>query len=478
MDHEDDFGTDRGTSLSNRDARRNDPAPDVWMPERVELLPLDEIKLPNRALRRHKKKQIKKLTEAIEKSGFLIPLVIDVNNRIVAGVARFEAARILGLPHVPCIRVTHLSEEQLRVFRIFDNRIAEDAEWDEFELSRELIELSELDIDLGMTGFEIAETDLLIETHLAKPHETACDELPPLTKTPVSQPGDIWQLGDHRIGCGDARDKSLIARLMGGAAAVTGFTDPPYNVPIDGHVSGLGEVSHREFAMAAGEMSRDEFLLFLRLALAALAEALADGSLLYTCMDWRHVDVLIAAARSLGLRLFNLCVWTKTNAGMGSFYRSQHELIAVFKKGDAPHRNNIELGRHGRNRTNVWAYAGMNSFSAERNEALKWHPTVKPVRLVADAILDCTARGDIVLDTFLGSGSTLIAAEDVGRVCYGVEIDPLYVDLVIRRWEAFTGAEAVHTATGRTFRETERGGTQLLLPPPAPGTHSDDGRAS
>ena len=229
------------------------------------------------------------------------------------------------------------------------------------------------------------------------------------------------------------------------------FTDPPYNVPIDGHVSGLGSVKHREFAMASGEMSETEFTKFLTDVLGNLAKFSADGAIHYVCMDWAHLRELLNAGHAVYDELKNICVWAKTNGGMGSLYRSQHEMVAVFKSGTAPHINNVELGRHGRYRTNVWTYAGMNTFGAERDEALAMHPTVKPVALVEDAVLDCSDRNGVVVDAFLGSGTTLIAAESAGRRCFGLELDPEYVDLIIRRWQKMTGESAVHAESGLSF---------------------------
>lgn len=466
MDAQDDFDANPNLPVPYRPDKRHNQTTGVWMPEEISLLALDDIRLPDRSLRRHPKKQIRKIAKSIERNGFIIPVAVDAKQRLVAGIARYLAAKELGLPYIPCIEITHLSEAQLRAFRLFDNRIAEEATWNEDELALELAELKAFGIDLETTGFEIPEIDLIIETRFAKPHDIACDELPALTEAAISRSGDIWILDEHRIGCGDARDQVFMRRLMNSACATTGFNDPPYNVEIDGHVSGLGKVAHREFAMASGEMSDEEFCSFLQDSLKTSLIYLVDGALLYVCMDWRHLETLLVAGRALGLSLFNLCVWAKTNAGMGSFYRSQHELVVVFKKGHVPHRNNIELGKYGRNRSNVWSYAGMNSFGAKRDEELRWHPTVKPVRMIADALLDCTAPGDIVLDAFLGSGSTLIAAEDVGRLCYGVEIDPLYVDLIIRRWEALTGDTAIHAITGLTFSETAAGQETRLLPAP------------
>jgi DNA modification methylase len=236
------------------------------------------------------------------------------------------------------------------------------------------------------------------------------------------------------------------------------FADPPYNDPIDGYVAGFGQVHHPEFAMASGEMSELEFTDFLTNVLTQLASHSADGSLQFICMDWRHSGELIAAARSVYAEFKNLCVWVKDNAGQGSLYRSQHELVFVFKHGKRSHRNNIQLGQYGRYRTNVWQYRRVNSLSRSTNEGnlSNLHPTIKPVDLVADAILDCTARGDVVLDPFLGSGTTVIAAERTGRACYGIELDPHYVDTIVRRWQAFTGGFAYHLSNGRSFNELEK----------------------
>jgi DNA modification methylase len=276
---------------------------------------------------------------------------------------------------------------------------------------------------------------------------------PPLTK-----PGDLWLLGDHhRLLCGNALEVTDYRTLMNDARAAMIFTDPPYNVKIDGHVSGLGTIRHREFAMAAGEMSETEFISFLTRGCSLMARYSIDGSIHYICMDWRHMFELLEAGRLAYTELKNVCVWTKDNAGMGSLYRSQHELVFVFKHGRAAHRNNVDLGRHGRYRTNVWRYAGINSFSRKTDEGnlMEIHPTVKPVAMVADAILDCSARGDIVLDPFLGSGTTLMAAERTGRICYGLELDPVYVDAAIRRWQAYTGGQVINASTGCSFDEME-----------------------
>jgi DNA modification methylase len=305
-----------------------------------------------------------------------------------------------------------------------------------------------------VTGFEIAEIDLLIEGVDARTEPE--DELAePPAGPPVCRLGDLWQLGRHRILCGSALDQAAYQVLMGDDRAAAVLTDPPYNVPIEGHVSGLGAIHHREFAMASGEMDEAEFTAFLARAFGLLADFSRDGSLHYICMDWRHSRELLAATQAVYSEWKNLCVWAKDNAGMGSLYRSQHELVFVFKKGRAKHCNNVQLGKHGRSRSNLWSYPGIRSLSraSEEGNLLALHPTVKPIRLFADAVLDCTAREEIVLDPFLGSGTTLLAAERTDRACRGLELDPLYVDTAIRRWQAYTGDDALLVGTGRGFNE-------------------------
>jgi DNA modification methylase len=262
--------------------------------------------------------------------------------------------------------------------------------------------------------------------------------IPPVPLTPRTKLGDIWILGEHRVGCGDSRDAEFLQRVIGhGAGVDAAFLDPPYNVRIGGHAVSAG--SHREFAMASGEMSEAEFRFFLADTLGAAARVSRDGAVHFICMDWRHMDDVSAVGRTVYGERLNLCVWNKSNAGMGSLYRSKHELVFVYRVGTAPHLNMVELGRHGRNRTNVWDYASVNSLGGSRREDLAMHPTVKPTGLVADAILDVTRRGDLVLDLFLGSGTTLMAADRTGRRFRGLDIDPLYVDVAIERWAARTG---------------------------------------
>ena len=404
----------------------------------------------------HTKKQVGQIAQSIQSFGFNVPLLVDEHSSVIAGHGRLLAAKQLGWQKVPVIRLQHLTKAQQSAFLIADNRLTENSSWDDRLLGEQLKTLSEMDLtfELSATGFEISEIDLLIDGLGFVTESDADDQVPADTGIPVTRAGDLWQLGRHRVLCGDALREECHAKLIGRAEANLVITDPPYNVVIDGHASGLGRIKHQEFKMASGEMTRLQFTEFLRAAMAAAKGSSLPGSLAYWFMDWRHLEEILAAGAKAYDELLNLCVWTKTNAGMGSFYRSAHELIFLFKNGTGSHRNNIELGKFGRYRTNVWSYAGVSAFSrsGEEGDLLSLHPTPKPVALIADAIKDCTARADIVLDPFLGSGTTLIAAERTGRVCRGLELDPCYVDLAIRRWQIHTGLDAVLIESGETFR--------------------------
>jgi DNA modification methylase len=426
----------------------------------VTYRPIDNIRLDPGNPRSHSRRQIRQIANSIKAFGFNVPVLIDQEMKVIAGHGRLLACRELGWTEVPTIRLDHLSQAQARAFMIADNRLTETSCWDERLLAEQLKELSELDLDFSLetTGFEMGEIDLRIEglDSGADPQDDPADVIPPTPKRPpVSRTGDLWLLGRHRLCCGSALDRGAYDVLMDGERAAIVFTDPPYNVPIDGHASGLGAIRHRDFVMASGEMIEGEFTAFLTKACQLLASNSADGAIHFLCMDWRHLGELLAAGKEAYSELKNICVWVKHNAGMGSFFRSQHELVCVFKHGRGPHRNNVQLGQYGRHRSNVWSYPGVNSFGRTTDEGnlLALHPTVKPVALVADAILDCSARGDIVLDPFLGSGTTVMAAERVGRRCYGIELDPIYVDTTILRWQAFTGAAARQAVTGRAFNE-------------------------
>lgn len=430
----------------------------IWMADKVIHSPVATLKPYGRNNRIHTPSSIAKLKSSVATFGFVIPILIDAQGVIIAGHGRYEAAKALGMQTVPTVVADHLSEAEIRALRIADNKLAELSHWDETALQFEMDELmdlslsGELDFSLDITGFETPEIDIIIagtSDEAVEPAETV--DMPDPAKTCVTQPGDLWVLGEHRMLCGDALDAESYARVLDGETCRMVFTDPPYNVPVNGHVrSGNGGV-HREFTMASGEMTDAEFRAFLKSCIAHFAASLPTGGIVIICMDWRHIEELISTGKACGLELINLCVWNKTNGGMGSLYRSKHELVAIFKKPGAPHINNVALGKHGRNRTNVWDYAGVNTFGAGRDADLVDHPTVKPTALVADAIMDVSHRGDIVLDAFGGSGATLLAAEKTGRRARLIELDPLYVDVAIRRWQEMTGKQAVHATTGETW---------------------------
>ena len=423
----------------------------VDVARKIEQAQVCELKPYKGNARTHSKKQIAKIAASIEKFGFLGVILIDRDGGIIAGHGRVEAARLLGLTEVPAVRVDHLSAAEIRAYVIADNRLAELAGWDRDLLKIEFEALCDLDFDVALTGFETGEIDLLLDGE-SSASSSADDALPEESDSPVvSRPGDLWCLDRHRLLCGDARDLASYERLLDGEKAHLVFADPPYNVAVDGHVSGNGKTCHREFVMGSGEMSPSAFTGFLKTVFGHLSAATHDGSIHYVCMDWRHLMEVLTAGEAYA-ELKNLIVWDKTTAGMGSFYRSQHELVLVFKNGAAPHINNFGLGETGRYRTNVWSYPGLNAGGAKRRELLALHPTVKPAALVADAIRDCSKRGQIVLDPFVGSGTTLIAAERTGRRGFGMDLDPAYVDTAIRRYEALTGKIA-RLATGESFAE-------------------------
>ena len=409
-----------------------------------------ELKPRQNNPRTHSKKQLKQLADSIKAFGFVNPVLIDREDRIIAGHGRVEAAKLLDMAEVPTVRIDHLSEEQIRAYVIADNKLALNAGWDEGLLRIELKELSvNLGFDVTLTGFETAEIDqLVIGGEVDEDDEV---EEPDHSKPAVSRLGDLWRIGRHAVLCADATSPASYRRLLGDLRAELVFTDPPYNVPIKGHVSGLGKVQHDEFAMASGEMSPAEFTAFLGTIFKNLADHSAEGSIHYICMDWRHLREVLDAAAGRYSELKNLCVWTKTNGGMGSFYRSQHELVFVYQNGRGSHVNNVELGKYGRYRTNVWSYAGVNTFGANRDAELAMHPTVKPVALVADAIRDASKRGAVVLDAFGGSGTTLVAAERMGRRGFALEISPQYVDTIVKRVSNVVGEKARLDGTGETF---------------------------
>lgn len=426
----------------------------------IEYVDISQIKPYRNNPKIHKNKQVQQIANSISEFKFNNPILIDENNEIIAGHGRLLAAKQLGISKVPVIKLIHLTDAQKKAYRIADNKLTENGEWDVDLLKLEFTELEKLDLDfsLDITGFDIADIDIILDSSLADKEVKLDEKANAIPFIPegeiVSREGDIWQLGNHRIICGNALEKSVYERLFDDKKADMVFTDPPYNVKVDGHICGNGRVKHKEFAMASGEMTESEFRGFLTTSFTLMKEFTIDGSLHYICMDWRHIREMVDAGAVYD-EFKNLCVWNKTNGGMGSLYRSKHELVFVFKNGAAPHINNIELGSHGRYRTNVWDYPGVNSFTCKEN--LKFHPTVKPVEMVRDAILDVTNRNQIVLDPFLGSGTTLIAAEKSGRTCFGIELEPLYIDTTIRRWQDLTGKTAIHIESGKTYGELIKG---------------------
>ena len=417
---------------------------------------VDDIKPYARNARTHSERQLKLLMDSITQFDFVTPLAIDAQGTLLAGHGRFEAAKRLGMIEVPTVCLDHLDDIEKRAYIVADNRIAEQAGWDMELLSLEIGELValETDFEITLTGFDMGAIDVMLQPN---PDDVTEDEEQLPGGPAVSRPGDIWILDKHRLICGNALNADDYQRLMGNELADMVFTDPPYNVKINGHVSGKGKAQHKEFAMASGEMTEAAFQAFLDDALNLMARYSKDGSIHDICMDAAHLDTLMAAAKAHYTELKNICVWVKHNAGMGSLYRSQHEMVLIYKKGTAPHTNNVVLGAHGRYRTNVWKYHGANVRGGPEN-LLALHPTVKPVGLVADAILDCSDRKGIILDPFNGSGTTILAAERTGRQARAIELEPQYVDVTIRRWQQRTGKHAILEGTDITFGQYEAEG--------------------
>ena len=397
---------------------------------------------------------VDRMVSCIKEFGFRIPIVAKSDGTVVDGHLRLKAARKLDMKDVPVVIADDLSDAQIKAFRLLANQSANWAEWDDELLKLEFEDLKNADFDLELTGFDLNEIEKFLRNDDVQEddfEETQVDEDKPV----VTKHGDLWLLGEHRLLCGDSTKSDDVQKLMNSDIADMVFTDPPYNVQVS-RISGKGSTKHDEFSMASGEMSEAEFVEFLEKIFSNLTAFSKNGSIHYVCMDWKHIYEIISAGREKYSEFKQLCVWNKGSGGMGSFYRSQHELIFVFKNGTEKHTNNFELGQFGRNRTNVWDYAGMNSFSAEnRDDLLKMHPTVKPLRLVADAILDCSNHGEIILDLFGGSGTTLIACEETNRKCRMMEFEPKYCDVIIKRWQKNTGQQAIHAESGRNFDELE-----------------------
>ena len=415
------------------------------------LTDVSSLKPLGRETRKHPAAQLRKLQSSLEQFGIVLPVIVDAERRVVAGWGLVLAARKMALLQIPAVTIDDLDESRLRLLRLALNRLGEESSWDFDALALEFADILEIgiDVDLQLSGFEMGEIDVAF-ARCAGDEE---DDLPPLDEisTPVTKLDDLWLLDEHRLLCGDALTPESYRRLLGDERAQMVFTDPPWNIPIAGNVSGLGAVKHDDFVMACGEMSAAEFEAFLRTALGNAATHSVDGSIHYVCMGWSKMRELLAATDTIYSELKNLCVWCKPNGGMGSLYRSRHELVFVFKQGLAPHINNIELGRYGRNRSNLWDYPSQNVLNRTSKSKLALHPTPKPVGLVADAIRDCSHRNGIILDPFGGAGSTLIAAERTGRRACLIELEPRFVDATIKRWQKLTGKTAVNSATGAHF---------------------------
>ncbi len=422
-----------------------------------ETVDIQRLKPAARNARTHNEGQLDALVASLRVFGVISPIVVDEQYRIVAGHARYEAAKRLALTRVPILRVEHLSDEELRLYAIADNRIAERAGWDDAVLAIEFKELEvalPAEISLSVSGFELPKIDLLTSS-LSSTSWSDLDNEPELDleRTPITREGDAWVFEErHRLICGDSTDPATVADLLRDEHAALMETDAPYNLP-EAKYSGRGKHRHGDFKMGAGELSREEFTAFLSRSFGAALPYLLPGSLVYSFMDHKHLGEVFAAAEGNGLERVNICVWDKGKAGLGSFYRSAHEMVCVFRHGDAPHKNRIQLGRHGRDRSNIWRYAGFNTFSRGRDRALAMHATVKPVQMICDLMLDASDRGDIVYDGFGGSGTTLIAAEKVGRRARLVELDPRYCDTIIERYTKAFGTEPVHRDLGLSFSE-------------------------
>jgi DNA modification methylase len=484
-------GADRANEPPHGDdglaARIGDDLQAAIRPQAIEEVPIETLKTNPRNARKHSQKQIEQIAASFRRFGFNGVIVVDEHNNVLAGHARLAAAKLRGMPTVPCIRVHHLDETAKRAYALADNRLPELSSWDDEVLKRELAELEALDTDFDIDdiGFDTVDLDRLLGPE-PDPRGPRIDEngvsLDPDDRIPlldqrhpaVSRLGDVWSLAQHQVLCGNALDQDDYLRLLGDERVTQVIADGPYNVRISGNVS--SKKGFREFQMASGEMSRENFTTFLARWLALAVRFAVNGTILYVFMDWRHMEEVLAAVRSVGLIVKNLCVWAKPHAGMGSFYRSQHELVFVLKWGDDPHINNFGLGGRGRNRTNLWRYPSVNGPRRGVSDPDGGHPTPKSVSCLIDAIKDCSRRGDIILDPFGGSGTTLIAAERVGRRARLIEIDPHYVDLIIRRWQVVTGGAARLAGDDRTFDEvaSERHSSKADVDVTNGGTNEQD----
>jgi DNA modification methylase len=418
---------------------------------KIVFIPPSELRLNPKNAKIHPEQQIGQVAQSIIQFGFNNPVLADAKNVVIAGEARVKAAIQLGLQHIPVVRIEHLNATETRAYVLADNKLAEGSGWSQEILRLELQELADLDFNLELTGFSTGEIDALLDGEDSG--EEDADDICPEYQLDhvVTQAGDCWRAGSHLLVCDDARDQATYRRLMAGKKAAYVFTDPPYNVKIEGNAAGHGRIRYREFALASGEMSQAEFTDFLSEVFRNIRHHTVPGAICAAFMDWRHMPEMLFAGQQNFVELKNLCVWVKPSGGLGSFYRSRHELVFHWKCSRGKHLNNFQLGQHGRTRTNVWEYAAGRVKSARQGH----HPTPKPVSLIADGIRDCSRRGDLILDPFCGSGTILLAAERTGRAARAIEIDPRYCDLAIRRWQARTGQSVIHADTGISYTERE-----------------------
>jgi DNA modification methylase len=435
----------------------------------VQLVSINTLHLPTRQVQWNPKKQVEKATKFLAEFGQTALVYAAPDGEILCGEEFWLALKASGAAEIDVVFINDKSPVELKAIRLALHRIPEDARWNDQNVRVVLEEIETSGIDLDLTGFDPPEIDNYLNLDLPSSNVAeTCADIPTVEKHGVSTLGLIWRLGEHQLGCGSATNLEFVRRVFGDQPVNMSFIDPPYNIPVHGFISGKGRNRHREFVQGSGELTDDQYFLLLRDAFAVLQSLSSANALIFSCIDWRHALEMLVAARACGLSLYQIIAWIKANGGMGGIYRNQHELICVFRAGQESPLDNVELGKRGRNRTNVWQhYGGMSSFGKGRDELLELHPTVKPVAMIADALRDCTKRRHVVADTFAGSGSTLMAAEETGRHFRGVELDPLYVDVAVRRWQNLTGREAVSLATGEPFNSVR----QRLLPPPMEPGH-------
>ena len=418
----------------------------------IEYWPLDRLTPYAGNPRLHPERQVVALTASMHEFGIAFPFLTDEHGTLICGHARLEAARRLGVTEVPVLVARYWSAQQVKSYRLADNRLAQLGSWSAELLKIEIAGIIEIaEVPVEVMGWSTGEIDVILDGESAGVGNDPADEVPAPPAAPVSRIGDLWKLGDHRLLCGSSLEADSWTRLMSGKVGALCLSDGPFNCKINGHVSGTKRFS--EFAMASGEMTFEQFIDFNTQWLNASKAVLKDGALVMAFMDHAHLYELMTAGRNAGLHHLNMCIWAKTNGGMGSPWRSQYELVLVLKHGTAPHTDCVNLGRHGRYRTNIWTCAGANAFGPTRDADLADHPTVKPQKLLAEAIRDVTRSGDIVIDAFSGSGSTILACERTKRLGYAIEIEPRYVDVAIRRWEDATGQQASLETTGQTFTQ-------------------------